>query len=164
MKVARRGSIARRSRAQATLVAFVCVLIVQTISAQAPSWTGTWRLDLSRSEFIPGPAPYVRATRRVELFDGGIRIVEDLVRVRGGITHLEWTGKLDGRDYRVHGVDLFVTYAYRNVDPVTLEGVVKLDGAVVSTSRETFSADAGMITIVTRGARLLNTMRFVRVP
>ena len=158
MKVTR--SMARHMSAPA---AFVLALMLQSLSAQAPSWTGTWRLDLSRSEFIPGPAPYVRATRRIEPFGDSIRIVEDLVRVRGGITHLEWTGKLDGRDYRVHGVDLFVTYAYRNVDPVTLEGVVKVDGAVVSTSRETLSADGGMVTIVTRGARLLNTMRFVRV-
>ena len=161
MNAIRRGSIARHMRA---VVALVLVLIVQSAFAQTPSSLGTWRLDLSRSEFIPGPAPYVRATRRVEPFGDSIRIVEDLVRVRGGITHLEWTGKLDGRDYRVHGVDLFVTYAYRIVDPVTLEGVVKVDGAVVSTSRETFSADGGMLTIVTKGARLLNTMRFVRVP
>jgi hypothetical protein len=161
MRVTRRGSIARHVRA---IVVLVLVLIFQSAFAQTPSWLGTWRLDLSRSEFIPGPAPYVRATRRVEPFGDSIRIVEDFVRVRGGITHLEWTGKLDGRDYRVHGVDLFVTYAYRIVDPVTLEGVVKVDGAVASTSRETFSADGGMVTIITRGAGLLNTMRFVRVP
>ena len=31
----------------------------------------------------------------------GIKVVYDMVRPRGGVTHMEWTGKLDGMDYAV---------------------------------------------------------------
>ena len=89
--------------------------------------------------------------RRIERIDAGIRIIEDLIQVRGGVVHLEWTGPFDGRDYRVHGVDLVVTFAYRLVDPLTLEGVVKVDGVVTSRSRESLSADGRVLTIETIG-------------
>ena len=80
---------------------------------------------------------------------------------------MEWNGQPDGRDYRVHGVDLFVTYAYRQIDGRTLEGTVKVDGVVTSTSRETVSADGQMLTVVTIGqhaqAGVKTTMRFTRL-
>ena len=80
-----------------------------------------------------------------------VSLVTVKVRARGGVTHLEWTGTLDGVDARVHGVDLFVTYAYRRVDDRTLEGVVKVDGIVTSRSRETVSEDGRTLTIQTTG-------------
>ena len=137
---------------RAGLIGLALVFLLSSPAvSQSPEWFGTWRLNLQQSTYSPGPPPHVRATRRVEAFDDGIRIVENLVRTRGGVTHLEWTGRLDGRDYRVHGVDLFVTYAYREVDAHTLEGIIKVDGAVTSTSRETLSPDGTTLTIVTIG-------------
>jgi hypothetical protein len=120
------------------------------LSAQAPAWVGEWRLDAARSDFAP--SPYVRGTRRLELTPSGVRIVEDFVRPRGGTVHLEWTGALDGREQRVHGVDLYVTYAYRQTDERTLEGVVRVDGVIVSRSRETLSPDARTLTVETTAA------------
>lgn len=151
-----------------TVAFLAAVLLVNLpVVAQAPAWEGSWRLDLARSEFVPAPAPYVRGTRRIETSGSSLRIVEDFVRPRGGLIHLEWNGQPDGRDYRVHGVDLFVTYAYRQIDGRTLEGTVKVDGVVTSTSRETISADGQMLTVVTIGqhaqAGVKTTMRFTRL-
>ena len=151
-----------------TFVFLAAVLFVNLpVVAQAPAWGGLWRLDIARSEFVPAPAPYVRGTRRIETSGAGVRIIEEFVRPRGGLVHLEWTGQLDGHDYRVHGVDLFVTYAYRQTDARTLEGTVKVDGVVTSTSRETISPDGGTFTVVTVGqntqAGMKTTMRFTRV-
>ena len=122
-------------------------LATQSVSAQAPAWAGEWRLDVAASG--PGPAPYVRGTRQLQLRPDGIRIVEDFVRPRGGTVHLEWTGALDGRDRRVHGVDLYVTYAYRQLDERTLEGIVKVDGVPASRSRERVSPDGRTLTVET---------------
>lgn len=133
------------------LAALLVLLLTLPVSSQSPDWFATWQLDAARSSYSPGPAPYVRATRRIERLDNAIRIVEDLVQVRGGIVHLEWTGQFDGRDSRVHGVDLLVTYAYRQIDPLTLEGVIKVDGVVTSRSRESLSTDGKMLTIETIG-------------
>ncbi len=140
-------------------IAAFCVVFSLAIGAQAPPWLGDWRFEPTQSSFTPASRPFVRATRRVEALPDGIRIVEDLVRPRGGVTHLEWTGALDGADSRVHGVDLFVTYAYRRVDDRTLEGLVKVDGIVTSRSRETISSDGHTLTIQTTGENAQQGLR-----
>ena len=35
--------------------------------------------------------------------------------------HLEWTGKFDGNDYPVQGVEVVLTNAYRRVDDRTYD-------------------------------------------
>jgi len=118
-------------------------------SAQpAPAWFGTWTLNLARSTYSPGPPPFKRATRTVAASGDEITIVDEMVRNRGGITHLEWTGKFDGNDYPVQGVELVLTNAYRRVDDRTYELIQKIDGEVVATSRLTMSPDGRTITTV----------------
>jgi hypothetical protein len=116
-----------------------------------PEWLGLWRLNLERSTYRPGPAPYRRATYRIEPHGGGVRVVYDMVRPRGGVTHLEWTGRFDGRDYPVQGVEEFVTYAYRRIDDRTYDVVTKVDGRAAATSRAVLSADGRSITTTTAG-------------
>lgn len=74
-----------------------------------------------------------------------------MVRPRGGVTHLEWTGRFDGQDYAVQGVEESVTYAYRQVDARTYDVVTKVDGRVAATSRAVLSADGRSITTTTAG-------------
>jgi hypothetical protein len=136
-----------------------CVLVVAAVlaatgpaDAQVDSgWFGSWRLNLERSTYRPGPAPYRRATYRIEPHANGIRVIYDLVRPRGGVTHLEWTGQFDGRDYPVQGVDEFVTYAYQRIDDRTYEVITKVDGRPAATSRAVLSADGRSITTTTAG-------------
>src|SRR5262245_52251961 len=92
---------------------------VATVQTQA-SWFGTWTLNLAKSTFSLQPA-YKRATRRIEPANGSVLIVDDLVRTRGGILHLEWSGKFDGADYPVQGVEVALTSAYRCPDDRTCE-------------------------------------------
>ena len=46
------------------MLAAVIVILVQAVgAAQVPStWFGTWRLNVEKSTYDPGPAPYKRAT------------------------------------------------------------------------------------------------------
>ena len=113
-----------------------------------PRWFGTWTLNLGRSTYSPGPPPFKRATRTVAPSGDEITIVDEMVRNRGGITHLEWTGKFDGNDYPVQGVELVLTNAYRRVDDRTYDLIQKIDREVVATSRLTLSPDGRTITTV----------------
>ena len=142
------------SSLQATLV--IVALLHATAQSQSaaefhPEWLGSWRLNLDRSTYRPGPAPYRRATYRIEPHDGGVRVVYDMVRPRGGVTHLEWTGQFDGRDYPVQGVEEFVTYAYRRIDDRTYDVVTKVDGRTAATSRAVLAPDGRSITTTTAG-------------
>jgi hypothetical protein len=121
-----------------------------SLKAQAPTaWFGTWKLNVAKSIYNPGPAPYKRATSRIELYEGGIKESDDFVRWRGETVHVEWTGKFDGRDYAVEGVDYPLTNAYTRIDEDTLKRVAKVDGQVTSVSRITLSSDHMTMTTVT---------------
>ena len=127
----------------------------RAVSARASSvaslWFGVWTLNVARSSYSSGPPPYKRATRRIEPSERGVRIVDDLVRPRGGVVHLEWIGRFDGLDYPVQGVEVVLSNAYRCQDDRTCELVQKLDGEVVVTARLTISPDGKVLTTVATG-------------
>jgi hypothetical protein len=116
----------------------------------ARGWFGVWRLNLDKSVYNPGPAPYKRATMTVERLDDQVRFSYDFVHLRGGVQHLEWTGKFDGQDYMVQGIDEYITYAYTQLDARTYEIVAKADGHVAAVASVTISPDGRTLTTVTR--------------
>src|SRR3989442_14759273 len=120
------------------------------VSTEAPTaWLGTWKLNVAKST-SPGPFPYRRGTRTITAAEGGrITIVDNLVRIRGGVLHLEWTGKFDGLDYPVQGVEVVLTSAYRRVDDHVWELTQKIDGELAATVRFTISPDGKTLRSVT---------------
>lgn len=130
------------------------------VHAEEPApWIGTWRLDPARSTERPGSSEYARTTLRIASLDGGLLVAYDMVGTRGGRTHIEWRGALDGRDYPVQGVDSVMTNAYRALDDRSYEIAVKLDGRPVATTRVSVSPDGTTLTAVTveRGERRVLT-------
>jgi hypothetical protein len=115
-------------------------------AAVPAAWLGTWVLNVGRSDYGSAPAPYRRATFRIEPTGDGIRVVYDMVHPRGGTTHLEWTGLVDGRDYALQGVDQAITYAYVARGDATHEIVVKIDGRVAARSQVWVSPDGRTMT------------------
>ena len=115
-----------------------------------PAWVGVWVLASAVSANNPDvPRAYARATRHISSTGAVVSIVDDLVRVRGGVVHLEWTGTLDGRDYPVEGVEIYLTSAYQQIDDHTLELTQKVDGRPVVRARMILSADGQTITTET---------------
>ena len=89
---------------------------------QAP-WIGTWQqIPPDRKWFDPWP--YQKVTLRIEPWNDDVRVVYDMVRRRGGIQHVEWSGRFDGKDYPVQGVDYVLTNAYRTLSDRSYEIVV----------------------------------------
>jgi hypothetical protein len=120
------------------------------INDGARDWLGVWRLNLDKSVYNPGPAPYKRATMNVERLGDKVRFSYDFVHLRGGVQHLEWTGRFDGKDYMVQGIDEYMTYAYKQLDARTYEIVAKADGRVAAVATVTISPDGRTLTTVTR--------------
>jgi hypothetical protein len=131
---------------------FVALTWSRPAAAQAPeAWFGTWRLNVAKSVYNPGPPPYKRATYTIEPWQDGVQVTYDLVHPRGGVTHLEWSGRFDGKDYAVQGLDQYVTYAYRPVGDGLYEVVVKIDDRVTGLSTISLSTDGKTMTTTTRG-------------
>src|SRR5580765_5426351 len=80
------------------------VLFVPLLLQTRDALFGTWQLASSS-----GPSAYSRVTCKIEPWQEGVRVVYDMVGLRGGITHWEWTGKLDGKDYPLEGIEENVT-------------------------------------------------------
>jgi hypothetical protein len=107
---------------------------------------GTWRVNLDQSKF-PAAPPYRRMTCRIEPMGDGLKVIYDIVGVRGGITHLEWMGKFDAKDYTLEGLETVVTNAYSRIDDHTYNVVVKEDGRITATSTITISGDNKVMTV-----------------
>lgn len=118
-------------------------------SAPGAAWFGTWQL------VPPAPAsrfeapPYKNVTLRIEPWQDGLRVVYDMVRARGGITHVEWQGRFDGRDYPVQGMDYYLTNAYRPIDDRSYEIIIKVDGGVAANAMAVVSPDGATLTVTT---------------
>jgi hypothetical protein len=144
-------------------VAAFALLSARPLPGQTSDWFGTWRLDLPKSVYNPGPAPYRRATMSVQPLDAGrVRFAYDFVYQRGGMQHIEWDGRFDGRDYLVQGTDEYTTYAYRQTGDRTYEIVAKLDSRVTAVAGVTIAADGRTLTTTTkgrnaRGQEIINT-------
>jgi hypothetical protein len=127
------------------------ILTAQPCAARAgmDPWLGIWRLNPARSTQRAEPSPYKRVTLRIEPHADGLAVTYDMVGTRGGVTHLEWTGRFDGRDYAVQGVDYVLTNAYRRIDDRSYEIVVKVDGQLAATARALVSPDGNTLTVKT---------------
>ena len=129
-----------------------------------PAWIGVWTLTAVLSGSSPAPRLYTRGTRHIAATDSALTIVDDLVRIRGGVVHLEWTGTVDGRDYPVNGVEIFLTSAYRQIDAHTLELTQKVDGRAVVRARLVLSADGQTMTTTTTDGVTTATTVYTKRP
>jgi len=131
----------------------VFVLVVASFVAtpsaqqQAP-WFGTWQQVPPEKKWFD-PWPYQKVTLRIEPVDDGLRVVYDMVRRRGGITHMEWSGRFDRKDYPVQGVDYVLTNAYRQLSDRSYEIVVRVDGRAAAVATAVVSLDRRMLNVDT---------------
>ena len=131
------------------LVTRLLLPVVAIGQPQAP-WFGTWEQVLP-----PTPAsrfetpPYKKVTARIEPWEDGVKVTYDMVKTRGGITHVEWTGRFDGRDYPVQGVDYYLTNAYRIVGERSYAIDIKVDGRLAATATAVASPDGRTLTVTT---------------
>jgi hypothetical protein len=142
-------------------IAFIfCILLDEPL-------IGVWRLDFSQSQFPSGPSAYSRVITRIEPFKDGVKVVYDMVGVRGGVTHWEWAGKLDGNDYPLRGAEEVVTNAYMRTGERAYTMLFKVDGRPVTTNNIVISADGRTMTVTsparnTKGQPVVNTAVYIR--
>ena len=135
--------------ATAMVASLLAVPSADDARAGAP-WFGTWQLDPAKSSSRPDASPYRRVTTRIEPWEDGLKVTYDMVGTRGGVTHIEWAGRFDGRDYPVQGVDYVMTNAYQRTGDRSYEITVKVDSRPAATTQATVSADGNTLSVVTR--------------
>jgi len=136
------------------LVALGVVLVVAdivSVSAQASDpRIGTWKLNVAKSTFSPGPAPRSN-TMKIEASGQGEKLTTEGVNAEGGRTALQYTANYDGKDYPISGAPNADMISLKRIDARTIERTNKKDGKVNVTITYVVSQDGKTMTTTVKG-------------
>ena len=107
---------------------------------------GTWRLNVAKSTFNPGPAPK-EETRSYEAQGEGVKVTVTTVAADGKSTTVNISANYDGKDYPVTGSSLYDAIALKRIDDQTTEGTMMHAGKVVASTHREISRDGRTMTM-----------------
>jgi hypothetical protein len=141
------------SRASVGVFVGIAALIVASAArAQAPEpIVGTWKLDVAKSTYKPGPAPKT-STLVIEPVGKGIKVAVDAVQGDG--TPLKWgfTSLRDGKEEApVTGNPMFDAVLATRTNAYDGTNVYKKAGKQVMTTHVSISADGKVMTLKSSG-------------
>jgi hypothetical protein len=141
-------------RAMVVLVgAALLALVIASVglSAQAPDfrlWLGTWKLNVAKSTYEPGPPP-MSETRVYEAWeDDGVKATFIRVQADGTRVTLGYSAHHDGKDYKYTGSPDVDTIALNTNDD---ESKLKKRGKVVLTVKGVMSSNGKVWTLTVTG-------------
>ena len=132
-------------------VAVVSVLVLGVAVMAADSNIGTWKLNLAKSKFSPGPTPKSQ-TLKVEAWGAdGVKYTADGVDAEGKPTHWELQAKYDGKFVPFTGNPDADMLAYKRIDANRVEATTQLKGKPAQTTKIVVSADGKTRTLTQTG-------------
>jgi hypothetical protein len=111
---------------------------------------GTWRLNVEKSKFMPGPG-WQSHTRVYRSTPAGVSVTWTGIGGRGEKMQVTYTYKYDGRDYRMAGSGSYDTLNAVRIDALTVESEEKRNGKTVGIAMRTVSTDGKVLTITDKG-------------
>jgi hypothetical protein len=125
------------------------------VSAQTQiedGWLGTWKENIDKSTYRPGPAPKSPTVAKWERDGQGVKISMDLVDEKGGPGHWVIASALDGKDTPITGGPAGMTRSVKLLEARTFEIVTKMGGKELTTTRAILSPSGQLLRFVTSGA------------
>jgi len=134
------------------VVALLVVVGSCTLRAQNNPLVGTWKLDVAKSKYDPGPAPK-SLTRTVEAQGDGVKYTFDGVAADGSAISYSFSVQFDGKDNPISGsmpagAD---TVAATRTDSNHFVATLKKGGKVLGTSKVAISSDGKVTTVDATG-------------
>ena len=130
------------------------LLLLRPVAQAADNNVGTWKLNLAKSKYIPGPAPF-EGTLTIEPETNGLKFTIHGTDAEGKPVDFEFSPRFDGKDYRVTGLREADTVVLKRVNPNTIETVTKKDGKLVRCPKTRTSTQKGTNA---KGERVNNTI------
>jgi hypothetical protein len=122
---------------------------------------GTWKLNLAKSTYSPGPAPK-SIIAKFEPWEDGVKATQDVIDPQGNKLHIEFTAKFDGKDYPLKGHPLADAISVKQAGERQFDIVWKKNGKVTLTGKSVISADGKTTTLTQTGTdaqgRTINNM------
>ena len=90
----------------ATLGTAAAIWLIATLalSQSTDPWIGTWKLNVAKSTFSPGPPPGSNTVKIEVVAGGGQKQTFDGINAQGRPFHSERVTKFDGADVRLEAV------------------------------------------------------------
>jgi hypothetical protein len=122
---------------------------------------GTWRLDLAKSSYFPGP-PVKSETRTYTADKEGVKGVITRVHADGRVETIEYRANAD-REQAVTGTPAYDSIKLRKLDDHTWDSTLSHAGMVFGTARRTISPDGRSMTITFERKTSQDTVRNIAV-
>jgi hypothetical protein len=141
------------------LLEFVAIAILAVVASgpllaqsQSNPLVGTWKLNVAKSQYSPGPAP-TSLTRTVVAQGDGMKYTMEGVAADGTKLAYGFTVKYDGTDFPITGsmpggAD---SIAIKKIDANHYEATLKKAGKVIGTSKAEISMDGKVTTLTSEG-------------
>jgi len=136
------------------VVAFLAVCLFATSSltsfAQTDPFIGTWKLNLAKTKYSPGPPPQ-SGTVTYEAVGQGYKIIVKGTDAEGKPINSQFTGNFDGKEYPVSGNPDQDMTTMKRIDAYKIEFTRKKAGNVVATVTSVVSKDGKTRTVTEKG-------------
>lgn len=117
-------------RRAAIVVGLLMLVVPRLVFAQDELFAGTWKANIAKSTYVPGPGPKLETLHFIPLGDR-FRLLLEGANQKGPY-HSDAIGKFDGVDVPVNAspapVGVVWTDAFRRIDDRTWEIVIKMNG------------------------------------
>jgi hypothetical protein len=121
------------------LLLLIGTAVTSARAADDPA-AGTWKINLAKSKYSPGPAP--KSTTVTIKIENNTEIYEaEGVDASGKATHGSFSAKLDGTDAPVSGISYADTVSIKRGSPTHFVATLKKGGAVTMTVHVVIAAD-----------------------
>lgn len=111
---------------------------------------GTWKLNVEKSKFVPGPG-WQSQIRVYQSMPGGISVTWTGISANGGKMEVSYTYQYDGKDYPMAGSESYDTLNAVRIDALTVKSEEKRDGKTVGIAMRSVSPDGKVLTITDEG-------------
>ena len=136
-----------------TFTLAIFTLAMATVAMAGGPFVGTWKTNIVKSKFIPGPPPAAGKGETVTITaqDNGIILVADGWYADGKHFHVTFAAKFDGKDYPYTGTSNADTIALKRIDAYTFDSVSKKGGKELGRNRTVISKDGKTMTRTIKG-------------
>jgi hypothetical protein len=140
----------RKSLFVGALVVCAVMVFSSSVVLAADNWLGTWKLNVGKSKYSPGPAPK-SMTLKFEVSPAGTRLTTDGVDAAGKATHGTYASKFDGKDVPWEGNPDADTASPKKIDDNTYSNVWKKGGKATVDAKVVVSKDGKTLTVSQTG-------------
>lgn len=140
-------------RLPAIILGFIVALALSAAYARSSGdpVLGTWRLNVAKSEFTPGPG-WRSQVRTYQATPEGVAVTWTGVDAKGEKMHVSYAYAYDGRDYPMLGSASYDTLTAVRIDAWTVKSEEKRDGKTVGVAIRQVSRDGKALTISDKGS------------